>query len=79
MTEQEFAIAVMAGVPVVDETDRGIMTAHARDLFREGYTVADAAALIRCTEESNPDLGEAVALRRMAAIRRKYAKGGGQG
>jgi len=37
-------------------------------MYTEGYSVADAVALLRCTEEVNPSLAEDVALRRMKMI-----------
>ena len=59
---------------VIAPDDLGKLRDDAARMFDEGWTVEDASALLRCTEEVTPDLPEEVALRRMKTLTDKYRR-----
>jgi hypothetical protein len=72
---REDVAAIMKRLPViVDDRDREMTEATAQGLLDEGWTPNDVIRYLLCTEEVSPDLDEATALERMAAIRAHYER-----
>lgn len=72
--ERLFVIEVRSWLPPIpnedsDSVDRGIA-----QLFEMGFSINDAVAYTRCTEEVNPELEEEPALAKMKEIGSKYPK-----
>lgn len=66
---------LFAALPTFTPEDLEQEVRFAARLEALGYTFEDALAYMRCTEEVSPDLAEDVALRRMAAIAKRYPQG----
>ena len=81
LREQEFVDAVMRRIRAImeatgaDMADEPMIRSDVPRLFNKGYTVDDAVALLKNTEEVNPTLPEDFALRRMKIITDKYPGG----
>jgi hypothetical protein len=64
---------VMVRLPNLSPSDSESIAGVVRDLQSRGFSVDDAVAYCKCTEEANPALPEGVALKRMARIANRYA------
>lgn len=64
---------VMQSLPeIADEQDKKMIEANVKQLIALGVKLEDIIAYMKCHEEVNPELDEAIALRRMKAIADKY-------
>lgn len=77
--DEEFADRVMVRLNqltpeghTIGHEEAGMLRGDAARLARLGYTEDDAVSLLKNTEEVNPEIPEAEALRRMAKITSKY-------
>jgi hypothetical protein len=75
MNPDRFLSNVIEHLPILRthesiEEIKGIIAA----LWRDGFSVEDAASFLFCMEEVNPLINEEFALRRMNALRIKYLR-----
>ena len=74
LEKAEFIRGVILKVRAVDELGDEAVKRQAGFLFDDGYSLEDAIAYLKCTEEVNPNLDEDTALARMHEIYIKYHK-----
>lgn len=72
MEHDEFIQAVFERLPSLEPDDKAHITALVSRFFHKGWTLEDAIAYCRCTEEVNPTLDEDIALTRMNVLSLKY-------
>lgn len=67
-----FVLSVLNQLDIKDQRDVAGITAGTEQLFYDGFSIEDAVALLRNTEEVNPNLPESIALANMAKIRARH-------
>lgn len=69
----QYVNAVMARLPeLTDPREVEMFRSDAESRFLRGYTLEDCVRFMRLTEHVNPEIPEAVALRKMAEIEKRY-------
>jgi hypothetical protein len=73
MEEQELLAHIVSRLGTIDD-HHGTVTGGIIGMIRRGWHVEDIVAWNRCLEEVNPELDEAIALRRMDEIERRVLR-----